>query len=174
MSGVMMGCSYQYLHQSPLLFVSTQILCLYTFSNENWLSFEAEIHSASRQSNSQGQINRRERERERGKSVRLIRINRDALVIWPWLIHDLLLLDTGNGCLITSIKEQPLSQRINAKDHDTGAQEAVHTVCDVLWSALSFTITRALGTLPIYTTSCFCAVTVNALKIFVLDCASPV
>ncbi len=118
------------------------------------------------------QINRRER--ERGKSVRLIRINRDALVIWPWLIHDLLLLDTGNGCLITSIKEQPLSQRINVKDYDTGAQEAVHTVCDVLWSALSFTITRALRTLPIYTTSCFCAVTVNALKIFVLDCASPV
>lgn len=65
-----------------------------------------------------------------------------------------------------SIKEQRLSLIINEEDYDTGAQEAKHTVCDVLFPSLS---RRGLlqTLLFLYTTSCFCAVAVNFPEIFV-------
>lgn len=166
MSGVMMGCSYPYFPlESAIVPLNPNPLSLHILQWEL-----AELWSRNPQRKSPikqpCQINRRER--EGGKSVRLIWINRDALVIWPWLIHDLLLVNTGNGCLNTIYQRTTIEPENKRKRlwHRRSRGRA-----HGMWCAPSFTITENASYL--YTTSCFCAVTVNFPKIFVLDCASP-
>lgn len=122
--------------------------------------------------NPQCEVANQTRSDKQRESVRLIWTNRDAPVTWPWSIHDLLPLDTGNGRLIT-IYQRTTIETDNKRGGLWHRRSRGHA--HGMWCALSFTITKSAVTNAscLYTTRCFCAVAVNFPKIFRLVRASP-
>lgn len=163
-----MGCSYPYFPlESAIVPLNPNPLSLHILQWElAGVSFEAEIHSASRQSNKPVRQTGRARESEERACV-----SYGLTEPRSWSVHDLLPLDTGKGLLITiyqSTAIEPENKREGLWPRRSRGR------AHGMWYALSFTITESSENASyLYTISCFCSVTLNFPKIFVLGWGSP-
>lgn len=154
------------------MFLSIRIPSLYTFTNENRPLWALKAKSTAQVANQTTRSDKHTLSEREERACVSYGLTETRLWFGPDQCTILCHWTPETAVWSPAIKEQRLSLRINEKDYDTGAEEAVYTVCDVLFPSL-ISESAVTNASYVYRTSCFCAVTVNFLEIFVLDWDSP-